>query len=190
MPYAEPTWLTEKFHSPYFQDHHRHLQREIRKYVDERVKEVAQRCEANGKRPDVDLVQEMGKNGLNAMRMGPGDHLKGRKLFADIKPEQFDYFCEMIITQELVRMGARGFGDGLQGGMVIGLPPVMKFANDEVKKEIIEPVLAGEKFICLAITEAFAGSDIVGGLKTFAKKSEDGSHYIVNGTKKWITNGV
>jgi alkylation response protein AidB-like acyl-CoA dehydrogenase len=96
----------------------------------------------------------------------------------------------MIITQELVRMGARGFGDGLQGGMVIGLPPIMRFASDEVKKEVVEPVLAGEKFICLAITEAFAGSDIVGGLKTFAKKSEDGSHYIVNGTKKWITNGV
>ncbi|PWN30861.1 acyl-CoA dehydrogenase NM domain-like protein [Jaminaea rosea] len=190
IPYAEPTWLQEKYHSPYFQDHHRHLQREMRKYVDEHVHEVAQRCEANGKRPDVELVQQMGKNGINAMRMGPGKHLQGRKLFAGIKPEQFDYFCEMIITQELVRMGARGFGDALQGGMVIGLPPIMNFGSDELKKEIIEPVLAGEKFICLAITEAFAGSDILGGLRTYAKKSEDGSHYIVNGTKKWITNGT
>lgn len=162
----------------------------MRKYVDEHVHEVAQRCEANGKRPDVELVQQMGKNGINAMRMGPGKHLEGRKLFAGIKPEQFDYFCEMIITQELVRMGARGFGDALQGGMVIGLPPIMNFGSDELKKEIIEPVLAGEKFICLAITEAFAGSDILGGLRTTAKKSEDGSHYIVNGTKKWITNGT
>lgn len=162
----------------------------MRKYIDERVVEVAQRCEANGKRPDVELVQEMGRNGINAMRMGPGKHLKGRKLFADIKPEEFDYFCELIITQELVRTGARGFGDGLQGGMVIGLPPIMNFGSQALKDEIIEPVLAGEKFICLAITEAFAGSDIVGGLKTYAKKTEDGQHYIVNGTKKWITNGV
>lgn len=162
----------------------------MRKYVDERVFEVAQRCEKNGKRPDVELIQEMGKLGINAMRMGPGKHLQGRKLFADIKPEEFDYFCELIITQELVRMGARGFGDGLQGGMVIGLPPIMNFGSDELKKEIIEPVLAGEKFICLAITEAFAGSDILGGLRTYATLSEDKTHYIVNGTKKWITNGM
>ena len=100
-----------------------------------------------------------------------------------------DYFHELVITQELVRMGARGFGDGLQGGMVIGLPPVMNFGSQKLKDEVIEPVLAGEKFICLAISEAFAGSDVMG-LRTFAKKSEDGSHYIVNGTKKWITNGT
>lgn len=190
VPYAEPTWLQQKYHSPYYKEYHHRLQREMRKFVDERVHEVAQRCEANGKRPDVELVQEMGKLGINAMRMGPGKHLKGRKLFADVKPEEFDYFCELIITQELVRMAARGFGDGLQGGMVIGLPPIMNFGSDELKKEIIEPVLAGEKFICLAITEAFAGSDILGGVKTTARRSADGSHYIVNGTKKWITNGM
>jgi alkylation response protein AidB-like acyl-CoA dehydrogenase len=48
-------------------------------------------------------------------------------------------------------------------------------------------VLSGKKKICLAITEAFAGSDVAG-LRTTAELSEDGSHYIVNGTKKWITN--
>lgn len=47
-------------------------------------------------------------------------------------------------------------------------------------------VLRGEKNICLAISEAFAGSDVAG-MKTTAKKSADGKHYIVNGTKKWIT---
>ena len=129
VPYAEPTWLQDKYHSPYYKDHHRRLQKAVRKYVDENVREIAQRCEANGKRPDVELIKQMGANGLNAMRMGPGKHLQGRKLFADIKPEEFDYFCELIITQELVRMGARGFGDGLQGGMVIGLPPIMNFGS-------------------------------------------------------------
>jgi len=43
--------------------------------------------------------------------------------------------------------------------------------------------------ICLAITEAFAGSDVAR-LRTTAAKTPDGKHYIVNGTKKWITNGV
>lgn len=41
----------------------------------------------------------------------------------------------------------------------------------------------------LAISEAFAGSDVMG-LRTRAEKTEDGKHWIINGTKKWITNGT
>ncbi|PWN46570.1 acyl-CoA dehydrogenase NM domain-like protein [Violaceomyces palustris] len=189
VPYAEPSWLSQSYYTPYYNDSHRRLQREWRKYVDEEIRDIALRCEANGKRPDVELVKKLGANGINAMRMGPGKHLHGRKLFADIKGEEFDYFHELIITQELVRCAVRGFGDGLNGGMVIGLPPIMNFGSKELKEEIIEPVLAGDKFICLAVSEAFAGSDVMG-LRTYAKKSDDGSHYIVNGTKKWITNGT
>lgn len=121
-----------------------------------------------------------------------------------VKPEEFDYFHEMVINQELSRIGARGYGDGLLAGMVIGLPPVLNFGSEELKKKVVPEVFGGKKFISLAISEAFAGSDVAG-LKTTAVKTEDGSkscffilgswlirvleHWIVNGTKKWITNG-
>jgi alkylation response protein AidB-like acyl-CoA dehydrogenase len=49
-----------------------------------------------------------------------------------------------------------------QGGMVIGLPPVMNFGSAELKAKIIHEVLQGKKFISLAISEAFAGSDVAG----------------------------
>lgn len=49
-------------------------------------------------------------------------------------------------------------------------------------------MFAAKKFICLAISEARAGSDVLG-MKTTAVKSEDGKFWIVNGEKKWITNG-
>jgi Acyl-CoA dehydrogenase, middle domain len=120
---------------------------------------------------------------------------------------QFDYFHELIITQEITRTGARGYGDGINGGMVIGLPPVLNFGSPELQAQIVSDVFAGKKFIwsvilpawlhegtsmifaySLAISEAFAGSDVMG-MKTTATLSEDGKHYIVNGTKKWITNG-
>lgn len=57
---------------------------------------------------------------INAMRMGPSKLLHGLNLPGGVKGEEFDYFHEQIITQELVRSGARGYADGLQGGMVIG----------------------------------------------------------------------
>ena len=50
------------------------------------------------------------------MRQGPGKHLKGRKLFGGaVEPEEFDYFHEMIINQELSRLQARGYADGEWG---------------------------------------------------------------------------
>jgi alkylation response protein AidB-like acyl-CoA dehydrogenase len=74
--------------------------------------------------------------------------------------------------------------------MTISLTAVLQFANDEEwKNKIAQEVFSGEKKICLAITEAFAGSDVAG-IRTTAEKTADGKHYIVNGTKKWITNGV
>ena len=188
MPFAEPIFLNKTFSNPYYKESHYRLQREMRKFVETYITPDAQAREADGKRPSVEIVRKMGELGINAMRLGPGKHLHGRKLFADVKPEEFDYFHELVLTQELARCGQRGYMDALQGGMVIGLPPVLNFGSDEIKKEIVEPIFAGEKFIALAITEAFAGSDVFG-IKTYAKKSEDGSHYIVNGTKKWITNG-
>ena len=61
--------------------------------------------------------------------------------------------------------------------MVIGLPPVLNFGSEVLKKRILPEVFAGKKFISLAISEAFAGSDVAG-LKTTAVKTEDESQYI------------
>lgn len=80
--------------------------------------------------------------------------------------------------------------DGNLGGFAISLPVVLQWAtNEQVKKRVSEEVLSGKKKISLAISEAYAGSDVAG-IRTVATKSSDGKHYIVNGTKKWITNGT
>lgn len=73
---------------------------------------------------------------------------------------------------------------------MIGLPPVLNFCSDAALRDrVARECFSGEKSICLAISEAFAGSDVAG-IRTTAVKSECGKFYIVNGTKKWITNGV
>lgn len=119
--------------------------------------------------------------------------------------EQFDYFHEvrtqehcstlteffpkLILNQEFSRPSMRGFQDGFLAGTTIGLPPVLNFGRPELKKKVVAEAFSGKKILCLAISEAFAGSD-VSGIKTFAKKTDDGKHWIINGTKKWITNGT
>ncbi|KAG7089734.1 hypothetical protein E1B28_011388 [Marasmius oreades] len=190
VPYAEPTWLTDGYYSPYYTDNHRQFRKAVREFVDEYLYPDAQAREEDGKRPDQKVIDKMAEYELHAMRLGPGKHLQGRTLMKGlVKPEQFDYFHEMIITQELTRFGARGYGDGLLGGKVIGLPPVLNFGSEELKAKVVPDVLSGKKFICLAISEAYAGSDVMG-LQTTAVKSEDGKEWIINGSKKWITNGT
>ncbi|RXW21046.1 hypothetical protein EST38_g4814 [Candolleomyces aberdarensis] len=190
VPYAEPTWLSTGYHSPFYTDNHRAFQKAVRKFIDEVVTPDARAREEDGKPPSASVIEAMAKVNLHAMRMGPGKHLKGLELMGGIvKPEEFDYFHEMIITQEFARSGCRGYGDGLMSGSVIGLPPVLNFGSDEIKAKVVPDVLSGKKLICLAISEAFAGSD-VSGLRTTAVKTEDGKHWIINGTKKWITNGT
>lgn len=72
---------------------------------------------------------------------------------------------------------------GLMSGSVIGLPPVLNFGSDAIKAKVVPDVLSGKKKIALAISEAFAGSDVAG-LRCSAKKTEDGKFWIINGTKK------
>lgn len=123
------------------------------------------------------------------MRLGPGKHLKGRQLMGGIvKPEEFDYFHELIISFEYGRLGLRGSVDGLLAGGVIGLPPILNFGSPELQARVVPDVLSGKKYICLAVSEAFAGSDVAG-MQTVAILTKEGN-WVVNGTKKWITNGT
>jgi predicted heme/steroid binding protein len=117
VPYGEPTWLTPQFKSPYYNESHRRLQKALRVFVDTEVYPVAQECEAEGKLIPQQLVDKMAEKGVLHMRLGPGKHMHGVNLMdGAVKGEEFDYFHDMLATQELVRANARGFQDGNMAG--------------------------------------------------------------------------
>lgn len=89
----------------------------------------------------------------------------------------------MVVIQEIALAGARGYNDGLGAGTVIGLPPVLNFGSPALKEKIVGEMFSGKKSMSLAISEAFAGSD-VSNLRCEAKKSADGKEWIINGHKK------
>ncbi|OJI82517.1 hypothetical protein ASPTUDRAFT_43778 [Aspergillus tubingensis CBS 134.48] len=190
VPYAEPLWLRPQFKSPYFNDSHRRLQKALREFTDRYITPEAQEKEKDGTYISQELIDRMAEAGILAMRLGPGKHLHGRKLLGGvIDGKEFDYLHDMVLSQELVRLLA-GFQDGNMAGMCISLTAVQQWLrNEPLRQKITDEVLSGKKKMCLAVTEAFAGSDVAG-LRTTAKKTPDGKHFIVNGTKKWITNGM
>jgi hypothetical protein len=190
VPYAEPLWLRPQFKSPYFKESHRQLQKAVRKFTDEHITPEAQAKEKSGEYISQELIDKMAANDMLAMRLGPGKHLHGKNLMGCVKGEEFDYLHDLVQAQEGVRPNARGFQDGNMAGMTISLTAVLQWMPDsELKTRVVNEVLTGKKKICLAITEAFAGSDVAG-LRTTAELTPDGKHYIIRGTKKWITNGM
>ncbi|MBK8169771.1 MAG: acyl-CoA dehydrogenase [Sandaracinaceae bacterium] len=64
--------------------------------------------------------------------------------------------------------------------------PIYKFGNDAQKKEFLTPLASGKKLGCFGLTEPASGSD-ASHMETVAEKS--GDHYVLNGSKNWITNG-
>lgn len=107
-------------------------------------------------------------------------------IIGGIKSTEWDGFHDFVLWDELIRSGGLA---SLFIGLVVGAPPLLKFASQKLQDKIFPEILSGEKRICLAITEPDAGSD-VRNISTTAEKTADGKHYIVNGEKKWITNGM
>lgn len=189
VPFAE-TSFWHGFKTTYYNDSHVSFRKAIRRFVEEELMPKGLMMEESGNEVPTELFQKMGKFGLLICNLGPGPWLKSWKLPlpGGIKAENFDYFHELIVHEELARMGYPGFSDGLMAGYVIGMPAVLHFAQPELQKRVVPDILLGNKRVCLAISEAFAGSDVAN-IKTTARKTPDGKHYIVNGTKKWISSG-
>lgn len=97
-----------------------------------------------------------------------------------------DLYYVIIAAQELAKAGSGGLSASLMSHN-IGTPPIVKYGSEELKQRVVPGILAGEKISALAITEPGGGSDVAA-LKTTAKR--DGDHYIVNGSKTFITSGM
>ncbi|KAG9228905.1 putative acyl-CoA dehydrogenase [Amylocarpus encephaloides] len=188
IPFADPSWY-QGFHSPYFDESHAALREEIRAWVSDKVEPFVGEWDEARKVPN-EIYKEMGTRGYLAGLMGmhyPTEYTQNR--IKSVPPEKWDLFHELLVTDELSRAASGGFVWNVIGGFGIGCPPLVKFGKKEVIKRVVPEILNGDKRICLAITEPDAGSDVAN-LTCEAKLTPDGKHYIVNGEKKWITNGI
>lgn len=92
-----------------------------------------------------------------------------------------------VITEECARAGVSFGGSGVHTALC--LPYLLKYANEEQKRRWLPSFVSGDMMTAIAMTEPGTGSDLAG-MKTTAKLSEDGTHYVLNGAKTFITGGV
>jgi alkylation response protein AidB-like acyl-CoA dehydrogenase len=181
--------------SPYWKESHKKLRLAVRKFFWESgVYDWSDRAEVSGEAPPRELVQKYGRSGLLAICAGKGEIVKRipePNLFSEcgIPYSEIDQFHVALICEERTRMMCPGAEDGMISGISIGLGPVIHFGPKWMQGDLVQSIIMGDKTICLGITEPMVGSDVAGSTCR-AIKSADGSHYVVSGTKKWITNSV
>ena len=106
-------------------------------------------------------------------------------------PEEYgglglDQTSGALIGENIGRSASFATTLGAESG--IGLLPIVYFATEAAKTKYLPRIASGELVTAYALTEAGAGSDAMAG-KATAKLNDDGTEYIINGEKMWITNG-
>lgn len=124
---------------------------------------------------DRDVWRSAGANGFLCMTM----------------PEEYggseaDRLYSVAQMEEIARAGVSGIGFGLHSEIVA--PYILHYGTEAQKKHYLPLLATGEMVGAIAMSEPAAGSDLQG-VKTTAIKSADGSHYVLNGSKTFITNG-
>ena len=97
-----------------------------------------------------------------------------------------DRFHAMVTAQELADAGAGGLLAGLMVHSV-ALAPILSLGDEAMKQRVAPAVLSGEKLISLAVTESGGGSDVS---QLTTRGEREGDHYIINGSKNYITGGM
>ena len=156
----------------YLTEEQKMIKQLARQIAEERIKPVREHYDRTGEFP-WEIVEVLAKSDM----------------FRVFIPEEYDglgggVFEMALVTEELSRVCG---GIALAfAGTALGAYPIILFGSEEQKRHYLPDIAAGKRLAAFALTEPDAGSDAAA-VKTKAIKEQD--HYIINGTKQWITNG-
>lgn len=156
------------------------LQRElcaiVRKFVKTELPgPVVEKIDKEDKAPTHKLFSKMGELGLHGI-MAPPEY-GGLGLG----------YTEHCLIVEQISRGCPALGLAYGAHSNLCMNQIIRNCNDTQKKKYLPKLISGEHIGALAITEPDAGTDAFA-MRTTAKKSKDGSYYVLNGTKTFITN--
>lgn len=158
-----------------FEEEHRIFRSQAEKWVLSELRPKAEQWEAQGEFP-LEVFRRAGELGFLAGGF----------------PEEYggaggDFRYHVVLAEALAKSGSGGVGAGIGLHAFVALPALSRFGSHEHKKRYLVPGLKGEAIGAYAVTEPDAGSDVLG-IRTNAVRS--GDHWVINGSKTFITNGV
>ena len=157
-------------------EEHYSIAETTRKVIESEINPHCDQWERDGIFPAKQVFQKLGKLGL--LGIAKPEAYGGMGL-------DYSYQLMFIETLGLIDSGGVSMGIGVQTDMAT--PALAKHGSDELRKQFLVPALTGDSVFSIAVSEPGAGSDVAN-IKTTARK--DGSDYVINGSKMWITNST
>jgi acyl-CoA dehydrogenase len=158
---------------PYLNEDHEIFRKSLRKFLDKEAYPFYEQWEENRMIPR-SFWKKMGEQGF---------------LCPDIDEKyggsEVDWGFAVVINEELERVGSGLIGIGLHNDIVV--PYITAYGTEEQKQRWLPRCVTGDIITAIAMTEPGTGSDLAN-IKTTARL--EGDHYIVNGQKTFITNGI
>ncbi len=158
-----------------FTEEHNLLRESFSAFVDKEIRPNIEKWEKE-KICDREVFRKMGEQGFFGVSFPVAYGGSG-----------MDMWSAVVIAEELSQANIGGLSMSLYAHTYLPLPAINALGTEEQKQKYLAPALRGEKIAALGITEPGAGSD-VGGIKTTAV--DKGDHFVVNGSKTFITNGT
>ncbi|MFC6689237.1 acyl-CoA dehydrogenase family protein [Jhaorihella thermophila] len=159
----------------FFDDEHHMLRAQLRRFVEEEIKPHADAWEDQGHTPR-DLLRRMGELGFFGIRY-PQEY----------GGSEMDQRATVVLAEELGRSTYAGVAITALVHTDMASVHIFNAGNEAQKAKYLPGVIAGETITAVGITEPDAGSDVKG-IRTTARRM--GDHYVLNGAKTFITNGV
>ena len=154
---------------------HQAFRETARKFVQTELAPRAREFDEMG-RIDRSLYPKMGELGLLGIRYDPAYGGQG-----------LDYSFQAVFLEELGLCDNAGVAMGISVQTDMATPALARFGSEELKRKYLVPAIRGECVAAIAVTEPGAGSDVAG-IRTRAVR--DGDHWVINGSKIYITNAA
>ena len=161
--------------SPFFSAEHEQLRETVRRFVETKVIPHGRAWEEAGFVPR-DVLRQMGELGLFGIRYD-----------SEYGGSELDTLATVVLAEELGRSGYGGFAVTVLVHTDMASPHLANGGTAAQKARYMPDIIAGRRITAVAMTEADAGSDLAS-MRTTARR--DGDHWVLNGSKMFITNGV
>lgn len=157
-------------------EEHLEIQRTLRRIIDQEINPHVERWESEGMFPAHELFKKLGAAGLLGITKPVA--FGGQGL-------DYSFGCAMAEALGAIQCGGVPMAIGVQTDMAT--PALAKHGSDALREAFLRPAIAGDFVAAIGVSEVGAGSDVAS-IRTRARK--DGSDYVIDGGKMWITNGT
>lgn len=159
-----------------FNEDHEAFRATVRDFIAKEVTPVHEKWEEDG-HPPRDFYRRLGELGVLGIQV-PEEYGGGGE--SSLK-------FNVVVAEEVAAAGASFGSQSVHTNLI--LPYLLEYANEEQKNRWLPGFASGDLMFAIAMTEPGTGSDLAN-IATSAKLSEDGTHYVLNGAKTFITGGV